>query len=85
MLRSILSQVGLTPKELLYVGFRCAQPNLRPDGVTFSICVAFYNFIRPHETLSRADDRRFLPKTPAMAAGITDHQWTTQELLAFKT
>ena len=51
----------------------------------FSICVAFYNFIRPHKTLSRTDDRRFLPKTPAMAAGITDHQWTTQELLAFKT
>ena len=51
----------------------------------FSICVAFYNFIRPHETLSRTDNRKFLPKTPAMAAGITDHQWTTQELLAFKT
>jgi MFS superfamily sulfate permease-like transporter len=50
----------------------------------FSICVAFYNFIRPHETLSRADDRRFLPKTPAMAAGITDHEWTIQELLACK-
>lgn len=42
----------------------------------FAICVAFYNFIRPHETLSRGKDRIFRPKTPAMAAGITTHQWS---------
>jgi hypothetical protein len=35
----------------------------------FSICVGFYNFIRPHETLSRGDDKAFRAKTPAMAAG----------------
>ncbi len=50
----------------------------------FSICVAFYNFIHPYETPSRTDDRRFLPKTPAMAAGVTNHQWTVRELLACK-
>ena len=49
----------------------------------FAICVGFYNFIRPHETLSRGEDRVFRPKTPAMAAGITDHQWTIKELLAY--
>lgn len=48
----------------------------------FAICVAFYNFIRPHETLSRGRDRIFRPKTPAMAAGITTHHWSTKELLA---
>lgn len=48
----------------------------------FAICVAFYNFIRPHETLSRGRDRIFRPKTPAMAAGITTHQWSIKELLA---
>jgi IS1 family transposase len=69
----------LTRKSLMYA------KSIRWLKAKFSICVAFYNFIRPHETLSRTDDRRFLPKTPAMAAGITDHQWTTQELLAFKT
>ena len=37
-----------------------------------------YNFCMPHESLCRA------PKTtPAMAAGITDHCWTMQELLSF--
>ena len=50
----------------------------------FAICVGFYNFIRPHETLSRGDDRVFRPKTPAMAAGITDHQWAIKELLAYR-
>jgi MFS superfamily sulfate permease-like transporter len=49
----------------------------------FAICVGFYNFIRPHETLSRGEDRVFRAKTPAMAAGITDHQWTIKELLAY--
>lgn len=38
----------------------------------FAICVSFYNFIRPHESLSRQLDRSFIPKTPAMAAEITD-------------
>jgi len=50
----------------------------------FSICIAFYNFIRPHETLSRAEDRTFKPKTPAMAARITNHLWSTKQLLGYK-
>jgi len=40
----------------------------------FAICVGFYNFIRPHETLSRGADRIFRPNTPAMAAKLTDHR-----------
>ena len=50
----------------------------------FSICVAFYNFVRPHETLSRAEDRTFKPKTPAMAAKITNQQWSINDLLRHK-
>lgn len=49
----------------------------------FAICVACYNFIRPHESLSRGKDRIFRPKTPAMAASITDHRWTFTELLTY--
>jgi len=51
----------------------------------FAICVACYNLIRPHETLSRGEDRVFRPKTPAMAASITDHRWSFSELLAHPT
>jgi hypothetical protein len=47
----------------------------------FAICVACYNLIRPHETLSRGEDHVFRPKTPAMAAQVTDHPWTFLELL----
>ncbi len=36
-----------------------------------------YNFARPHATLA---DR--YPRTPAMAAGIADHVWTTTEIAA---
>ncbi len=34
-----------------------------------------YNFARPHKSLGRN-------MTPAMAAGITDHVWTAEEMAA---
>jgi hypothetical protein len=49
----------------------------------FAICVSFYNLIRPHGTLSRGQDRIFRPKTPAMAASVTDHPWSVRELLEY--
>jgi hypothetical protein len=39
----------------------------------------FYNFCRPHTTLSKATKAK---TTPAMAAGLTDHVWTIEEILA---
>lgn len=60
-----------------------AARSMRWLKAKFAICVACYNFIRAHETLSRGLDRIFRPKTPAMAAGVADHQWTFSELLAF--
>jgi IS1 family transposase len=36
-----------------------------------------YNFARPHKTLANP-----YPRTPAMAAGVTDHVWTLQEIAA---
>jgi len=44
-----------------------------------------YNLARPLKTLRLEifDDpsRRWLPRTPAMVAGLTDHIWTVKELL----
>jgi len=44
-----------------------------------------YNLVRPLKTLRLevADDpqRRWSPRTPAMAAGLTGHVWTVKELL----
>ncbi len=36
-----------------------------------------YNFVRPHKTLSKP-----YPTTPAMAAGLTNHVWTTEEIVS---
>jgi len=68
----------LTRKSLMFA------KSLRWLKAKFAICVGFYNFIRPHETLSRGKDRVFRPNTPAMAAGITDHQWTINALLKYR-
>jgi transposase-like protein/IS1 family transposase len=40
-----------------------------------ALFVAVFNFCRVHKTLK---------KTPAMAAGLTDHVWTVEELLSTK-
>jgi IS1 family transposase len=42
---------------------------------------AYYHFVRPHRSLRVAQARRFRPRTPAMAAGLTDRPWTARELL----
>ncbi len=43
-----------------------------------------YNFCWPVETLRERDaDGRWRPRTPAMAAGLTDHKWSLAEWLAF--
>jgi hypothetical protein len=44
----------------------------------------YYNLIRPHKTLRRKAEensaRKWKQRTPAMAAGLTDHKWTLKEL-----
>lgn len=59
--------------------------SMRWLNAKFAICVACYNFIRPHESLSRGKDRVFQANTPAMQANVTDHVWTFSELLAHPT
>jgi hypothetical protein len=44
----------------------------------------YYHFIRPHETLhdpTPGIPRAQCDRTPAMAAGLTDHIWTVEEVL----
>ena len=38
----------------------------------------------PEPTRRQGSQRRWKPVTPAMAAGITDHLWTTPELLSYR-
>ena len=55
----------------------------------------YYNFCLPHASLRQAlpqpepthgtgSAKRWQPRTPAMAAGLTDHVWTLREVLLFR-
>lgn len=44
-----------------------------------SLFFMFYNYCRPHQTLTKAANG--IKTTPAMAAGLTDHVWTVEEIL----
>ena len=46
-----------------------------------------YNFCTYHHSLrvrGILGGRKWLPRTPAMAAGLADHRWTVQELLVYR-
>lgn len=50
---------------------------------------AVFNFVRAHKSLRvqlrrRVKGRKWAQQTPAMAAGLTDHIWTLEELLSFR-
>jgi IS1 family transposase len=72
---------------------RQADSHLRRKSLTFAkemphfkaklnIIVFFYNFIRPHATLSMNPDKTKTPRTPALCAGIIENNWTLD--FAFK-
>ncbi len=45
-----------------------------------------YNLVRPVKTLRieiKADHKRWLPCSPMMAAGLTDHLWSIRDILMF--
>jgi IS1 family transposase len=59
------------------------------------LSLAHYHFVLPHKSLRErlptpepsrgaGSPRTWRPVTPAMAAGLTDHVWTTNELLAYR-
>jgi hypothetical protein len=59
------------------------------------LSLAYDHLVLPHESLrqplpvpestrGQGSKRRWKPVTPAMAAGITEHVWTTQELLSYR-
>jgi hypothetical protein len=59
------------------------------------VSLAYYHLVLPHESLHEllptpeltrgaGSLRKWRPRTPAMAAGMTDHVWTTSELLSYR-
>jgi len=50
---------------------------------------AVFNFVRPHQALRIAVPqltpwRKWQHRTPAMAAELTDHIWSLEELLSYR-
>lgn len=68
------------------------------DYLEYQLTVAFayYHFVQPHHGLRQqlpqpiptkgrwASYKKWQPVTPAMAAGLTDHVWSMDELLSFR-
>jgi hypothetical protein len=67
------------------------------DGVRQQLALyhCYYNFCLPHASLRQplpqliatngtGSAQRWRPCTPAMAAGLTDHVWSLQEVLRFR-
>jgi len=59
------------------------------------VFLAYYHLVLPHKRLQEplptpeptrgcGSPRQWRPVTPAMAAGMTDHIWTTNELLSYR-
>lgn len=62
-------------------------PQTLENGMFLLGCV--YNFCSFHKSLRLPlyvgeRGRKWVQRTPALAAGLTDHQWTVEELLCFK-
>jgi IS1 family transposase len=49
------------------------------------LSMGYYHFVRPHFSLTIPPDDgiNLIQRTPAMAAGVTDHIWSLKELLTF--
>ena len=47
-----------------------------------SLHFMYYNYYRPHKTLTKAN--KGYPTTPAMAAGISDHVWSIEEIITLE-
>jgi hypothetical protein len=79
------------------VGRRVSTLCKGEDGVRQQLALyhAYYNFCLPHASLRQAlpqpeltngtgSAKRWQSRTPAMAAGLTEHVWTLREVLLFR-
>jgi hypothetical protein len=79
------------------MGRRSATPCKREEGLRqqLSLFQVYYNFVLPHASLRQAlaepvathgkgSATVWRPRTPAMAAGLTDHVWSLREVLLFR-
>jgi IS1 family transposase len=95
---AFVERVNLTIRQhVAAVGRRVTTLCKGEDGVRQQLTLyhTYYNFCLPHASLRQAlpqpeptngtgSAKRWQPRTPAMAAGLTDHVWTLRAVLLFR-
>jgi IS1 family transposase len=72
--QNLIMRMGMRRFTRLTNAFSRKVENL---AAAVSLHFMYYNFARPHMSLANP-----YPRTPAMAAGASDHVWTIQEIVA---
>jgi IS1 family transposase len=95
---AFIERVNLSIRQhVAAVGRRVSTLCKGKDGVRQQLALyhVYYNFCLPHASLRHpllqaepthgtGSAKRWQPRTPAMAAGLTDHVWTLREVLLFR-
>jgi IS1 family transposase len=95
---AFIERVNLTIRQhVAAVGRRVMTLCKGEDGLRQQLALyhTYYNFCLPHASLRQplpepkptngnGSAKRWQPRTPAMAAGLTDHVWTLREVLLFR-
>jgi len=95
---SFVERLNLTIRQhVAAVGRRVSTLCKGEDGLQQQLALyhVYYNFCLPHASLripfalpepthGTGSAKRWQPRTPAMAAGLTDHVWTLREVLLFR-
>jgi IS1 family transposase len=93
---AFIERVNLSIRQhVAAVGRRVSTLCKGEDGVRQQLALyhTYYNFCLPHTSLrlplpqpeaTHGTAKRWQPRTPVMAAGLTDHVWTLREVLLFR-
>src|SRR3989475_416806 len=95
---AFVERINLTIRQhVAAIGRRVSTLCKGEDGVRQQLALyhVYYNFCLPHASLRHpllppepthgtGSAKRWQPRTPAMAAGLTDHVWTLREVLLFR-
>jgi IS1 family transposase len=95
---AFVERINLTIRQhVAAVGRRVSTLCKGEDGLRQQLALyhTYYNFCVPHTSLrlplpqpeathGTGTAKRWQPRTPAMAAGLTDHVWTLREVLLFR-
>src|SRR5262249_41134454 len=91
---AFIERVNLSIRQhVAAVGRRVSTLCKGEDGMRQQLALyhVSYNFSRPHASVRQpvpthgtGSAQRWQPRTPAMAAGLTEHVWTLREVLLFR-